>query len=95
MVLAAQYDEVHIMEWQPSWVILSLLLHDSGRQVVSVAAASYAAFSRRQWPMMRGKRHDEIVQLHQKEISRDGDGRGKKFPVSGMDDGRGRTMFSV
>jgi len=29
--------------------------------------------------MMRGKRHDKIVQLHQKEISREGDGRGKKF----------------
>ena len=45
--------------------------------------------------MMRGKRHDKIVQLHQKETSREGDGRGKKFPVSRMDDGRGGTMFSV
>jgi len=45
--------------------------------------------------MMREKRHDKIVQLHQKKISWEGDSRGKKFPVSRMDDGKGRTMFSV
>jgi len=33
-----------------------------------VAAASHAASSRRQWPMMRGKRHDEIVQATQERI---------------------------
>ena len=95
MVLAAQYDQVHIIGWQPLWVILPLLLHDSGRQVVSVAAASYAASFRRQWPMMSGKRHDKIVQRHHKVTSPKGDGRGKKFPVFGMDDGRGRTVFSI
>ena len=31
------------------------------------SAASHAASSKRQWPMMRGKRHDEVVQLHKKE----------------------------
>ena len=38
--------------------------------------------------------HDKIVQLHKKESSQEG-GRGKKSPVSRMDGGRGRTMFSV
>ncbi len=35
-------------------------------QAFPVAAASHAASSRRQWPMVRGKRNDEIVQLHKR-----------------------------
>ena len=90
-VLAAQYDQVEIIVWQPSWVMLPRFLSESDGQVVFVAAASHAASSSKgQWPMMPGKKHDKIVHLHQKETSREGDGRGKKFPVSRMDDGRNR-----
>ncbi|MDA0737431.1 MAG: hypothetical protein O3A59_00535 [Nitrospirae bacterium] len=39
MVLAAQYDQVHIIEWPSSWVIFPLLSHDAGRQVICVAAS--------------------------------------------------------
>ena len=39
--------------------------------------------------------HDKIVQLHKKETSQAGEAGGKKFPLSRMDGGRGRTIFSV
>ena len=101
-VLAAQYDQVQIIVWQPSWVMSPLFLRESDGQVVFVAAAPHAASSKRQWPMMCGKRHDpsvglrtgKIVQLHQKGTSREGE-VGAKFLVSRMDGGRGRTMFLV
>jgi len=79
-VLAAQYDQVQIIVWQPSWVMSPLFLRESDGQVVFVAAASHAASSKRQWPMMCGKRHDpsvglrtgKIVQLHKNGFSQAG-----------------------
>jgi len=49
------------------------------RQVVGVAAGSDAAASKRPWPMKREKMHDKIVQLHQKEASREENAKGKEF----------------
>ncbi len=58
---------------QLSWVTAPLFLRQTRCQVSCVAAASHAASFERQWPMMRGKRHDKIVQLHQKGTSREGE----------------------
>ncbi len=52
-VLVGQYDRVQIILWYPSWVISSLLLSASPRQVFGVAAASHAASSWRHGPLVR------------------------------------------
>ena len=60
--------------------MLPLLLSESGRQVICVATASYAASGGHHWSMVRGRGHDKIVQLHQSQEEGEAEARSSLYP---------------
>ncbi len=103
-VLVGQYDQVQIILWYPSWVISSLLLSASPRQVFGVAAASHAASSWRHGPLVRetpqiclreaaSAKAGKIVQLHKKESSQEGEAGTRSFREPELDGGMGEPCI--
>ncbi len=104
-VLVGQYDQVQIILWYPSWVISSLHLSASPRQVFGVAAASHPASSWLHGPLVRdtqtclresffaSAKAGKIVQLHKKESSQEGEAGTRSFREPELDGGMGEPCI--